>query len=307
MAGVSELQLNQMASGLHAGLETLSAQQVVTFTQYTRVALPLDGYIFWVRSDLLGTGSVITVEGSVHIVTNLDQEMTSTKATNRVLFTAEEHVQAFNAISPTTIYLATFDGIRFAFSSHTAKYNRSMLWHYRGNAVYSTMATQIIDDLDQLNNIGLITSNSLPIWLTLNRLGSVYPSFLDPQNLEPPYITAHVYPHTTRALQSTPWLSATTTHSQLAAETVRITLRGFQNSGALDYQDYILQSSLDTELFGIMNMPIIRDEKETQHELGIIAMVKTIDFEINYNQLRVNDVARKYITSVIPTYYPGPY
>ena len=42
------------------------------------------------------------------------------------------------------------------------------------------------------------------------------------------------------------------------------------------FQDYLFQYSLDTDNIGIMNMPIIKDEKRTQKEIGVIAQKKSM-------------------------------
>ena len=49
---------NPLASSLQAGLEQISLNQQITFTKYTRVILPLDGFAFWVRSDLINPSSI---------------------------------------------------------------------------------------------------------------------------------------------------------------------------------------------------------------------------------------------------------
>ncbi len=77
-----------------------------------------------------------------------------------------------------------------------------------------------------------------------------------------------------------------------------------RNDDALDFLDCVLQRSLDYDEFGIMNMPVVRDEKRTQSELNAIAQKKTIQFEISYNQNRMNSIARELILSAIPTFVP---
>ena len=69
----------------------------------------------------------------------------------------------------------------------------------------------------------------------------------------------------------------------------------------MDFQDYILSNSLNDE-FGIMNMPIIKDEVRTQSELNVRGMKKSIEFEISYYQSVAQDIARQLILSSIPTY-----
>jgi len=47
-----------------------------------------------------------------------------------------------------------------------------------------------------------------------------------------------------------------------------------------------------------MNIPVPRDDKRTQAELGVLAIRKTIEFDVNYYQARVRDAALTYIKSV---------
>jgi hypothetical protein len=42
-----------------------------------------------------------------------------------------------------------------------------------------------------------------------------------------------------------------------------------------------------------------------QSEMNVIAMKKSIVYEINYYQERVRDIARQLILHVIPNYYVG--
>ncbi len=49
-----------IAAALAGGVETLSLQQEITFTQYVRLVLPLDGFVFWVRSDLLTASALFS-------------------------------------------------------------------------------------------------------------------------------------------------------------------------------------------------------------------------------------------------------
>jgi hypothetical protein len=84
---------------------------------------------------------------------------------------------------------------------------------------------------------------------------------------------------------------------------------GLGNQKALDFQDYVFQYSLNTDVIGVMNMPVIRDEKRTQSEMSVVAMKKSFEIEISYYQTRVNNVARQFIRSAIPTFLvaPDPY
>ena len=323
-----------IAAALRTGVATISAQQTVRFTKYVRLVLPLDGFVFWVRADLVSKGALygaallnrtaynqaprtITpavyedAQGSLHFSTDLRQEETETFAVNRVVFTAVQEVKNLNEIGPTVMFIAEVGGVRFAFSTRGAWYDQAKLWHYVGNAVYSDMDSQIVDSFVGFDR-GLVVSNSLPIWLAFNGYEPFYgfgnpsiplfPSFLVPSNLPPPYGAVHIEPTATQALASAPTLGPTSSHTQLTTDRVRVTLYGVRNDQALDFLDCVLQRSEDYGDLGIMNIPTVRDDKRPQVELAAIGQKKVIDFEVSYLQSRVNDVARQMIISAVPTF-----
>jgi len=322
-----------LGSTLKAGVDTLSLNQKITFELYRRVALPLDGFVFWVRSGAPASSAVynamvfntatynqseeatatttLTVMGSLHYATNQAQEEDATYAINRVVFTAENPVTDFNQIAPDELYIASFDGIRFAFSARGSYYKQSNLHHYVGNAIYSVMDTQVIDNPALLNVNQLIVSNSLPAWLALNNYNPPYPTFLprvriplfssylSPSNLPPPYGTVHIDPETTEGIAAAPTLGPTMTHDQFTRERVTLTLYGVNNDVALTLLDNISQYTLDTARFGISNIPIVLDDKRTQSELSVIAMKKRIRFDVNYYQSSMRNIARQLIVSAL--------
>jgi hypothetical protein len=302
---------SQLAAGLAEGINTLSNNQTITFTKYVRYVLPLDGYVFWVRSDLAGFQTnaapvTVAVQGSFHYASDTQQREDETFAINRVVFTALSEIQDFNLIEPCVMYIGEFEGVRFAFTQRKSFYRQADLYHYVGNAVYPAMASQVIDCVEQLTDRSVVVSNSLPVWLSLNQIMPMFPSFLVPDNLPPVYAAVHIEPDATRALQSVPSFDSTLTHYQLVSDRVKITMYGMRNFNALDFQDYIYNYMLnDDNLFGLMNMPVIRDEKRTQAELSVIAMKKSIEFEVSYYQTRVNDVARQLILTCVPNFYIG--
>lgn len=295
-----------LEAALSGGLNALTLVQEVTFQSYLRTVLPLDGFVFWVPAQ------TITVKGAVHYATDRRQNEDETLDVHTVVFTAECEVQDFNQINTDTIFVASFNGIRFAFSRRSSYFTRAGLFHYVGDAVYPALASQLLDSGNNIDLSAAVVSNSLPLWLALNNYTPIYPtfgnslmlypSFAVPENLPPPYATIHIPPESTQARQSAPFLSRHTTHHQLAVEHVRVTLYGLQNDAALDFMDCVEQYTVDTGNFGIMNMPIVRDGKRPQSELMALAMQKFIDFEIDYFQTRVNDVARQLIETAIPTF-----
>jgi hypothetical protein len=317
----------QFASGLALGLETISQNQEITFTRYERLILPIDGFAFWVKADLIAPNArvgssgfntfafnqpaqvklpatTVKVKGSLHYSTENQQSEDEGFAVNRVIFTSEQDIDELNVAGPTVIYIGEFDGLRFAFSSRSL-YRQADLWHYRGDAVYPALANQLIDKLDGFDAQNKVISNSLPIWLTLNKFFPMYPSFLVPDNIVPAWCSVHIGEESTLAIQPVPYLDNQGSHFQLCQDNVRLTFYGTRNFNILSFMDYVNQFSLDTDQFGIMNMPVIRDAKRTQTETTLIAMKKIADFEISYYQEAARDLALQYIKSVFVTYYNG--
>ena len=321
----------QLASDLAQGVKTLSLDQTVCFKKYIRQVLPLDGFVFWIRADLLSGAAlrtagkfavnahdIIEVQGSLHYTSALSQEEDSTIAVNQVVFTALQEVQDLSYVSPNVLYIADGpDGLRFSFSTRQKFYYQAGLYHYIGNALYSTMATQVIDQPSQIDLTDVVVSNSLPIWLAIGAYSvpwvapylptpPLFPSFAVPNNYVPPYGAIHIPPDSTRALASAPYLAPDLSHSQLLHDTVRITLYGVRNAGALSFHDLVNQYSLDTDAMGIMNMPAFRDEKKTQVEMAILAMKKTAEFEVSYFQATARAVAQQVIKQAIPIFQVVP-
>jgi hypothetical protein len=308
-----------LGATLAAGVKTLSADTQVTFLLYRKLVLPLDGYVFWVRDNLtLPTQPIypmlkdtVIVHGSLHYSTEIGQEEDATIGYNTIVFTALSGIDAFQEITPKYMYLATYQGIRFAFSSHGKYYEQAGLWHYMGVAVTSITDIQIIDDLVQLPSEQIV-SNSLPIWLAMPSYVPpypgficpfiLYPSFLIPQNEQPPYGAVHI--EDTRALEAVALLGPRLQSSQLATERVTITTYGVDNDDIITFLNFIIQYSGDWSLIGIRNMPIIRDEKREQSELQVIAQKKQIVVEVNYVQQSIRDVARQYIQHCLVNYNP---
>jgi hypothetical protein len=264
--------------------------------------------------------------GSLHYATDTRQDEVATYSVNRVVFTALEPIVDLNAIGNDLLYIATFDlpepfdslapanvtPIKFAFGTRGSYYKQAELWHYRGDAVYSFMTTQVVDDARVLRDLQIV-SNSLPAWLAFNQYNpawpvpvrrptiTLYPSYLVPDNLEPPYGVIHV--SGTDSNQTQPYLDAMTNQYQGAEDEVSLTLYGANNDAAQSMLYSLLQYSFDTERFGLMNMPVVRDDKQTQSELGVIAQKKNIAFRVSYNQSTMRNVARQLIKSCVPTIY----
>jgi hypothetical protein len=298
--------------------------QEVTFTKYVRVILPLDGFVFWVKAGLLSdssligsgatnTASTITAKGAIHSMSSQGQDEDATYATNDMVFTTVSEIYDFNLVSNNELYIGSHDGLRFAFNTRGMYSPNAKLYHYTGIAVLPIMESQIIDDVTGFDTSSLVVSNSLPLWLamngyekknyeTLDNKITLYPSFLVPTNVTPPYGVVHNLQETVVGVSAISVFDKNGSSSQLVMEHVRITLYGVRNNGAVDFLNFVRQYSLNTDDFGISNIPIIRDDKRIQSELSLIAQRKIIEFDINYYQSRVMDVSRQLIKSAVPTY-----
>lgn len=278
---------------LLAGLESLDRNDQVLFTQYTRFVLPLDGYIFWVK-----TLSTMTASGSFHQSTSRQQNDDETFDKNSIVFSAESDIDTFNDISPGVMWIGEYEGVQFTFSSRTALYKVAGIYHYSGDAVYPALQTQLIDNYSAFDSESVIVSNSLPLWLSLNAIMPIFPAMLSEQNQDPVYATVSIDPNSQMALQSAPYIDQWSNHWQLVQETVKFTIYGLRNYNAIEFQDYILKASLSGN-FGIMNMPIIKDERRNQVELSALAMKKSFEITINYYQQNILNIAQKLITSAM--------
>lgn len=325
-----------MASDLDQGVRTLALEQEISFSLYVRVVLPLDGFVFWVRSDLAAQdalsefltaaqqeeieqtsadGRTIKVKGSLHYDATVQQDEGELWAQNRVVFTSLTEVENLNQISTDLLWIGEFEDLRFAFSSLSARYYQAALWHYSGIAIYPDAAPNIIDRVQDFSDAQVV-SNSLPAWLAIKDYmppwaywqapPPIFPSMTPPLNNAPPFVTVHVLPDQTLALSSAPSISSrTSSHQQLCEDTVRLTFWGMRNDAAIDFVDMVYRYSTDTGAFGIMNQPAIRDAKRGQPELGLVTMKKEIDFRVSYIQTRQRDIAQQVIKTAVPTFLIG--
>jgi hypothetical protein len=315
-----------MFGALAAGIADISQQATVTFATYNRRVLPLDGYVFWLR-----TGA-FNQSGMLHHTAERAQNEDDTVTTDQIVFTTTAEIVQLNQASTETLIVGTIEGVRYAFRAHGMFAGQAGIWHYTGTSLVASLATQLIDDPGQLKPDTLIVSDSLPAWLSLigytppwlipaNPLIPLYPSFLVPDNLAPPFGAVHIDPSRIVAMQAAPvlytiWvpmldgygkpmvdghgqpiLEAMTKHSQLVSEQVRVTLYGCDNRTSLAFLDLVLRYSLDTDVIGMMNpMPAMRDDKRPWPEGMLIAQKKTIEFSISYNQSTVFNIANHLIT-----------
>ena len=305
----------QMASTLRAGLETLDLQQTITFELYKRVVLPVDGFVFWAKASLLVPGSydasyslMFEAQGSLHHTTVNRQDPDESFSVHRMVFTSLQPINDLAKIDPQYMYLATTAGEQYAFSTRSGWYKQAGLYHYSGDAVYASLASQILNDINDLGQERIV-SNSLPIWLKQNQFFPIYPSYLVPDNLEPPYAVVDINEDSTSPLQSAPFWDRQGNRWQLAKDSVRIVTYGVRNNMIMDWIDSVQTYALNyPEVFGIMNSPIPKDAKRGQTEISTIAQKKAILFDVNYYQSRMNSLSQQIIQSAFieEFYAPAP-
>lgn len=303
----------QLASTLEAGIESLSQRQEVSFQLYNRVALSQDGFVFWVAM-----GVPTNFVGSLHVISDRHQDEDQIIGVNRLVFTSEDEITQFNLVSPGTMWIGSWvlgsTTLQVAFSGRNSYYREASDWHYIGDAVYPAMQSQLLQSVSDLPTQPIV-SNSLPIWLGQNQMAPVYPSFLVPDNVVPPYIVAHVEPDQTEALGAFPILAWPGTptpdtalqpmpSSQLMRDKVRLTLYGLNNQQAIQFFQSLIDYSLNTDAFGFMNSPAIRDDKRGQVEIAALAMKKRIEITASYYQATADAAARRLILSATVTTTP---
>jgi len=329
---VSESTSNQgqMAGALSAGLDVIDLDQLVHFTRYRRVVLPADGFVFWVRADILNpsalpnSGAVNSVtpnqigyaavpasnfdaRGSLHRTTVNTQGLDESFSTHRIIFTSKDEVDDLSDIAPDVMYIGVIDGQRFAFSSRNMWYRQAALYHYAGDAVYPTLATQVIDNPADLNVTDPVVSNSLPIWLGLNKYFPAYPSMLVPDNITPPYAAIHIGEDDTTPMQAGAFHDKTGSRWQLAKDVVKITTYGVRNDTIMDWLDDLHDYTLGhPDILGVMNSPIPRDAKRGQVEISALAQKKVITIEASYYQSRMRELSQQLITRAFIDHFITP-
>jgi len=307
-------QQSALESTILSGIESLSENQTITFQRYSKVILEQDGYVFWVA-----TSQYMKSKGSFHYSTDRYQDEDQTIGANHVIFTSEMPINEFNEINPETMFIGSWEvpeapPLRVAFARRDDYYFEENIWHYRGFAVYPALQTQIIENAANLPNEPIV-SNSLPIWLSQTTFGQytvpVYPSFLVPDNVQPPYVVVHIDPEKTEPLGMAPiigpWPGTVVPDSgaspfntipayQISSDEIRITMYGFNNSMAWQYLAALEGASINNALAaGFMTTPIVRDAKRTQVEITTIAQKKYIEFRASYYQGAADAIARRLI------------
>lgn len=293
----------QEAGLLRAAKDQLSGHRELVFQCYSRVVLPYDKYVYWqptVKTQPIG--------GSLHFSQEWEQSEDETVGLAHIWFTADSRITEFESAPPNTIFVATVEGFRFAFSRQMDRYEQAGIWHYECKSVYPALASQLLDTPGLIDPTRAVVSNSLPLWLDFASYKplygftsnlTLYPADLVEPNLTPPY--GAVIIDGPAPLTAMPALDANSSSTQLVRDRVRIVLYGLQSNESIDFLNALIQYSVDTGNFGLASMPCVVDVRRPQTELQAIAMQKAIDVNVNYTQSRVNTVAQKLILSAVPT------
>lgn len=310
MPSLSELQqtaVTELNATLTQGLDDLSQFQVVPFTKYIRKVLPLDGFVFWIKASILSDDpdpepDTKDVKGYLHLTTESIQDDEQLYDRNVVTFTAQADIDPFNDIGTDVLYIGEFFGIQFSFSRRTGLNEPANLYHYTGEAIFPYMRSQIINSVDDIDLNDVVVSSSLPVWLSLSQYMPMFPAMLSTQNLSPPYATVKCA--NTSPIAGAFYLDEKQNQYQLVSEDVTISVTGLRNASVEDFLRYVQDYTLsDVAEMGVMNIPVVQDERVTQNELNIIAMRKTIKFKVNYYQQRMRNVSRQLISTAIPSIY----
>lgn len=309
----------ELSNVLSGGYQTLDRDQIVMFRRYTKTVLPVDGYLFWVAS-----GFQFPVRGSLHYATTFKQDFDERIGVNKVKFTTRENIHQFNELEPSSMMIGDWNGLKIAFAARSDYAEEAGIWHYYGDAVYPPLLSQIVDESVDLSAYEPIVSNSLPFWLTLTQFAPVYPAYLAGENVAPPYIIVDVMDQSTAEWQSFPGLNGAfvfqngqwtlgvpvanqpgfynPTSEQLCMERVKLTLYGLTNQSSLAFRDYVLNAmNTASPTVGVVSCGAVRDEKRTQAEIGALAMKKSLDLHVSYNQTAVSDLAIRLINQAFFT------
>ncbi len=332
-------QTPQQGSPLHdalaAGTVELSGDQTVQFIPYCRTILPIDGWAFWLNANLLSpiqlaqhglkSAGPVAVPGSLHYASIGVQEEDQSIVVRKVDFTAMGPIGALAEAQPSVLWIATWNvrpigaasdiigSFRFAVSSRSAYYEEAGISHLVGDAIYPVFEQELIDTLDGFDLTSRVVSNSLPIWLHLLSGNPPFPAFvtsnvppfpawLVPANQSPPYCAVEIEPRSIRSYQLAPLIDSVGNHWDLTEEHVRFTLYGLRNAQAMDFVDYLYQCAELTDLFGMTERPVVRDEHRPQVELAVLAQKKIVEMKVSYYQRTARDVARALILTIVPSF-----
>lgn len=307
--------LNELSNAAGTPLATSQADSVgdvsddqrLTFKQYRRVVLPADGFIFWVSCNIERE-----ITGSAHIQTNNTQDEWQAANHGKIILTTPEELPPFRAQENEldTVWVGVWEGMPFAIGSQSARYVQAGLCRYVGDTITPAFAAQFLDTEDDLKGLSPYASTSLPLFLRMPQYPnpalawcpwpsgtSIFPSFSVPDNQKPPYITVHIEASATKPLSMGTLSAQSGTTGTIVKEHVRLRLLGLNNARASNLLNYITHWALiHADEIGVLNTPIVVDEKNPLPNINALAPLKTIELDIMYSQSSARDAALQTIT-----------
>ncbi|QDH14152.1 hypothetical protein E3E12_08070 [Formicincola oecophyllae] len=287
--------------------------QNITFRQYRRMVLPLDGHVFWVA-----TGTTQTLAATLNAATSAVQTAQETASPTALTLTinASDDLKPFTARAQGLLWVGTWQGQDFAISNASTSDLNAGSVLYSGQTITAPFAAQFVDDASQLDNKALLTSSCLPAFLAMPSQPTpltkscpwpegvpVFPSFAVPDDQPTPYIAVCCRPKTLAPVSMAPSHDAASkTSSQIVREGVRLTLMGLDNQQACQVRDYVRQWALGHDsVLGVVNSPVIRDRPQKNPATATQAVRKTIDFTVMYPQRAMADIAMGLIKAAAAT------
>lgn len=295
----------EQKSLLSEGVAKLSNGERVIFTRYVARILPSDGYKFWVNASLLDDEVepfTLSIAGSFHSAINQEQNEDDTPAVTSILFTTTYEIAEMQLVDSATIWIGEHAGSRFSFTRRGKYFAEAGQYHYFGDAILPRMESQIIDDLDDLDLEDTIVSNSLPVWLDIDNTIDIYPSYLIPTNLPPPYIAVDI--DNTESITAGFTIDNDGNFDSPQKEKVSLTFFGFNRRKAAEFLNTVNQYCMSTDEIGIINTPVVNDEKAPQSDFNVIAQKKKAVFWVNYRLSVMDLVVRRMLAKATITISP---
>lgn len=291
---------NTLSQSLGAAVSDVSSDETVTFRQYRQTVLPFDGFVFW-----LATPTTLSVTGSLHIETNSVHDESQRYDHSEMVLSTQDQVQSFHQKFHGTLWLACINDTLFALDGEKRHFKKAGLFHYFGSSIPSSFLSQFIHTEAELDHYSPVVSSSLPIFLQLPHAGSptlswcpwpqdvpMFPSFCVPDNQEPPYIILHPLAASVHAESMGTLDPESGSTSQLIRERIRVIMVGLPHLQAANIRDYILHwALLHCNELGISNSPVIQDIRHSLEAVPGISMMKSIEFDVMYNQRTVRQSA----------------
>lgn len=291
---------------LKGGLDDISYNEDVIFHEYRRKVLPLDGFLFWVKTYVSRT-----VSGSLHVSTHSQSTEIENYDLSQLVFSTTENIHTFHSTQADRVWVGHVGPIRFLIGAQKNTFKEAGLFHYSAETIPPSHRPQFIETEAELDGYTPVVGTSLPLFLSLPTDTTpalnwcpwpkdvpVFPSFSAPDNQEPPYIIVHNDPHKVQSAGMGAVDPLTGDTHQILQEHVRLTLVGLPHTQAANVRDYILHwALLHSDVLGIVNTPVLTDEKRALNEASALAMIKTLELDVMYSQNTVRHTALKLINT----------